>query len=59
MESVLKREVQPETIVEVMLSSPTASNAASTFATEVLLALRSIERKRAKDSNQKEGRMIP
>ncbi len=43
--------IQLETIVETMLSSETAWKAINTFATEVLIDLRSIERKRANDNN--------
>lgn len=51
LETIMTRRIQPETLVGAMLSSKAAWNATSTFATEVLTELRSIERKRAKDSN--------
>ncbi|GBP72851.1 hypothetical protein EVAR_48835_1 [Eumeta japonica] len=49
LENVLQQSIQPETIVEAMLSSKASWNAI-TFATEVLIDLRSIERKRAKNN---------
>ena len=49
LEMALNKKIQPETIVEAMLSSEAAWNATSTFATEVLKKLRSIERRRATD----------
>ncbi|GBP37705.1 Retrovirus-related Pol polyprotein from type-1 retrotransposable element R1 [Eumeta japonica] len=51
LESILHQKIQPETVIEVMLSSRASWNAISTFATEVLIDLRSIERKRANDNN--------
>ncbi|GBP88267.1 Retrovirus-related Pol polyprotein from type-1 retrotransposable element R1 [Eumeta japonica] len=51
LENVLQQSIQPETIVEAMLSSKASWNAINTFATEVLIDLRSIERKRASDNN--------
>lgn len=50
-EITIKKKIYPESIVEAMLSSEAAWNAISTFATEVLTDLRSIERKRANDNN--------
>ncbi|GBP19733.1 hypothetical protein EVAR_8893_1 [Eumeta japonica] len=38
--------IQPDTLVEAMLSSEAAWNATSTFVSEVLIDLRSIERRR-------------
>ncbi|GBP22398.1 hypothetical protein EVAR_11914_1 [Eumeta japonica] len=51
LETILNQRIQTETLVEAMLSTKAAWNATSTFATEVLTDLRSIERKRARDSN--------
>ncbi|GBP31369.1 hypothetical protein EVAR_13489_1 [Eumeta japonica] len=51
LETILNQRIQPETLVEGMLSTKAAWNATSTFATEVLTDLRSIERRRARDSN--------
>ncbi|GBP63021.1 hypothetical protein EVAR_43769_1 [Eumeta japonica] len=51
LEIILNQRIQPETLVQAMLSTRAAWNATSTFATEVLTDLRSIERKRARDSN--------
>ncbi|GBP95656.1 hypothetical protein EVAR_67862_1 [Eumeta japonica] len=51
LESILHQKIQPETVIEVMLSSRASWNAISTFATEVLIDLRSIEKKRANDNN--------
>ncbi|GBP79827.1 Putative 115 kDa protein in type-1 retrotransposable element R1DM [Eumeta japonica] len=48
---ILNQRIQPEILVEVMLSTKAARNATSTFSTEVLTNLRSIERRRARDSN--------
>ena len=49
LEMALNKKIQPETIVEAMLSSEAAWNATSTIATEVLKKLRSIDRRRATD----------
>ncbi|GBP54613.1 Retrovirus-related Pol polyprotein from type-1 retrotransposable element R1 [Eumeta japonica] len=51
LESILHQKIQPETVIEVMLSSRASWNAISTFAKEVLIDLHSIERKRANDNN--------
>ncbi|GBP92528.1 Retrovirus-related Pol polyprotein from type-1 retrotransposable element R1 4 [Eumeta japonica] len=51
LETILNQRIQPETLVEAMLSTKAAWNATSTFTTEVLTDLRSIERRRARDSN--------
>ncbi|GBP70548.1 Retrovirus-related Pol polyprotein from type-1 retrotransposable element R1 [Eumeta japonica] len=51
LETILNQRILPETLVEAMLSTKAAWNATSTFATKVLTDLRSIERRRAKDSN--------
>lgn len=51
LENILKRKIQPETIVAAMLSSETAWNATNTFVTGILSDLRSIERRRANDAN--------
>ncbi|GBP54288.1 hypothetical protein EVAR_32635_1 [Eumeta japonica] len=51
LETILNQRIQPETLVEAMLSTKAAWNATSTFATEVLTDLRSIERRRARDNN--------
>lgn len=50
LENILHQSIQPETLVEAMLSSKAAWNAISTFATEVLTDLRSTERRRANDN---------
>ncbi|GBP18703.1 hypothetical protein EVAR_8528_1 [Eumeta japonica] len=50
-ETNLNQRIQPKTLVEVMLSTKAAWNATSTFATKVLADLRSVERRRARDSN--------
>ncbi|GBP94096.1 hypothetical protein EVAR_69741_1 [Eumeta japonica] len=59
LEAILNQKIQPETLVKSMLSTKAAWNATSKFAIEVLTDLRSIERRRAKDSNWKEGRITP
>lgn len=46
-ETVLERNIQPESLLSTMLSSKAAWEATSTFATEVLQELRRIERERA------------
>ncbi|GBP29076.1 hypothetical protein EVAR_10892_1 [Eumeta japonica] len=51
LETILNQRIQPKTLVEAMLSTKAAWNTTSTFATEVLTDLRSIERRRARDSN--------
>ncbi|GBP22497.1 hypothetical protein EVAR_78675_1 [Eumeta japonica] len=51
LKTILNQRIQPETLAEAMLSTKAAWNATSTFATEILTDLRSIERRRAKDSN--------
>ncbi|GBP43148.1 Putative 115 kDa protein in type-1 retrotransposable element R1DM [Eumeta japonica] len=48
---VPNQNIQPETIVDAMLSSEASWNPISTFAAEVLIDLRSIERRRANDAN--------
>ncbi|GBP91022.1 hypothetical protein EVAR_40730_1 [Eumeta japonica] len=48
---VLNQNIQPETIVDAMLTSEASWNATITFAAEVLIDLRSIERRRANDAN--------
>ena len=53
MEKTLNKRIQPETIIEEIISSEAAWNATSAFATVVLTELRSIERKRAKDKRKK------
>ncbi|GBP62515.1 hypothetical protein EVAR_44755_1 [Eumeta japonica] len=51
LETILNQRIQPETLVEAMLSTKAAWNATNTFATEVLTDLRSIEKRKARDSN--------
>ncbi|GBP42934.1 hypothetical protein EVAR_87314_1 [Eumeta japonica] len=51
LETILNQRIQPETLVEAILSTKAAWNAGSTFSTEVLTDLRSIETRRARDSN--------
>ncbi|GBP20512.1 hypothetical protein EVAR_78889_1 [Eumeta japonica] len=51
LESILHQKIQPDAVIEVMLSSIASWDAISTLATEVLIDLRSIERKRANDNN--------
>ncbi|GBP15362.1 Retrovirus-related Pol polyprotein from type-1 retrotransposable element R1 [Eumeta japonica] len=50
-EMILNQNIQPETIVDAILSSEASWNATSTFVAEVLIELRSIERRRANDAN--------
>lgn len=50
-EIILKQKIYPETLIGAMLSSETAWNGISTFVTDVLTDLRSIERRRVRDSN--------
>ncbi|GBP21620.1 Chorion peroxidase [Eumeta japonica] len=47
---VLNQNIQPETIVDAMLTSEASWNTTSTFAAEVLIDLRSIERRRVNDA---------
>ncbi|GBP72507.1 hypothetical protein EVAR_47085_1 [Eumeta japonica] len=48
---ILNQNIQPEAIVDAMLSSEASWNATSIFAAAVLIDLRSIERRRANDAN--------
>ncbi|GBP28159.1 hypothetical protein EVAR_76254_1 [Eumeta japonica] len=56
LETILNQEIQPDTLVEAILSTKAAWNATNTLA-KFLTDLRSIERRRARDSNYKEGRI--
>ncbi|GBP58735.1 hypothetical protein EVAR_35514_1 [Eumeta japonica] len=47
---VLNQNIQPETIVDAMLTSEVSWKATSTLAAEVLIDLRSIKRRRANDA---------
>lgn len=49
LERILNQRVQPDALVEAMLSTEAVWNATNTFATEVLTELRSIERGRVKN----------
>lgn len=52
LERVHKQKIEPGTLLEGMLSSKAAWDATSTFATEVLKDLRSIERKRTNNGSE-------
>ncbi|GBO99932.1 Putative 115 kDa protein in type-1 retrotransposable element R1DM [Eumeta japonica] len=51
LETILNQRIQPETFLEAMLSTKAAWNATGMFATEIFTDLRSIERRRTRDSN--------
>lgn len=52
----LKQTIEPEALVDAMLSSGTAWRVVSCFETEVLLESRSIERRRAENKNNVKGK---
>lgn len=56
---ILKQKILPELLVEAMLSSKVAWNVISTFATEVLTDLRSIEKDEGMTLIRKKAKIIP
>jgi len=50
LDGILTQRIQPETIVQTMLSSITAWNGTNILATDVLMELRSIEKRKVKEN---------